>query len=78
MTYKLYQFEQCPFCEKVRQYLKQNNIECELVNVSYDRESDERKMLLEKSGVGTVPVLQDNDTFIGDSDKIIAYLDNKQ
>ena len=33
MTYKLYQFEQCPFCEKVRQYLKQNNIECELVNV---------------------------------------------
>lgn len=78
MTYKLYQFETCPFCEKVRQYLNTNNIKCELINVSYDRESDERKMLLEKSGVGTVPVLQDNDKFIGDSDKIIEYLNDKQ
>ena len=74
MTYKLYQFEECPYCAKVRSYLQENKIECELINVSYDRDSEERKMLFKQSGVGTVPVLQHNEKFIGDSTKIIEYL----
>ncbi len=74
MTYKLYQFEECPYCAKVRGYLQENKIECELINVSYDRDSEERKMLFKHSGVSTVPVLQHNEKFIGDSTKIIEYL----
>jgi len=74
---KLFQFETCPFCAKVRAKFEELNIEYEKVNVEHDREDPTRKMLLEKSGVGTVPVLEDNGEFIGDSQNIIEHLESR-
>ena len=52
---KLYQFEDCSFCEKVRAKLEELGFEYGKINVPRDRESTERKMLFEKSGVYSIP-----------------------
>ena len=75
---KLYQFETCPFCAKVREKLEELGIEYEKVNVAPDREDAQRKELLEKSGVGTVPVIEIDGKFIGESDAIVEYLEKKR
>tara|TARA_Y100000310_G_C20435825_1_gene693675 strand:- start:340 stop:579 length:240 start_codon:yes stop_codon:yes gene_type:complete len=71
----LYQFELCPYCEKVRQKLKEKNIEYKKVEVPHDRDDPIRKELLEKSGVQTVPVIQIEDKYMGESSDIINYLE---
>ena len=73
----LYQFEECPYCAKVRAKLEELNIDYEKVNVANDREDPQRQMLLEKTGIATVPVLEDDGEFIGDSGNIIEHLENK-
>jgi len=72
----LYQFEECPYCAKVRAFLDEKGLEYEKVNVPRDREDPQRKELLEKSGVGTVPVIKIDDQYIGDSQVIIDHLTN--
>jgi glutaredoxin len=71
----LYQFETCPFCEKVRNALDAKNIEYKKVNVSADRDDPARKDLLEKSGVATVPVIDIDGKFMGESGDIVAYIE---
>ncbi|MAE43099.1 glutaredoxin [Candidatus Woesearchaeota archaeon] len=72
----LYQFEDCPFCAKVRAKLEELNLEYEKVNVSRDREDETRVVLREKSNVSTVPVIDIDGEFIGDSDPIIQKLES--
>ena len=72
---KLYQFETCPFCEKVRTKLEELDFKYKKVNVSRDKESEERKKLLEKSGIQTVPVIEIDGKFTGESDVIIQKLE---
>ena len=69
---KLYQFETCPYCQRVRIALEAKGIEYEKVEVPRDR--DERTELFELSGQYMVPVLVDGDKVISDSAAIIAYL----
>lgn len=73
----LYQFEECPFCAKVRVVLRESKLQFEVVNVSYDRDDLLRKELLAKSGVPTVPVISIDGEYIGDSQRIINYLKEK-
>ncbi len=79
MQITLFQFETCPFCVKVRDKLAELSIDYEKVNVERDREDPLRKKLLEKSGVGTVPVIrvvdENGEKYIGDSGRIIDFLD---
>ncbi len=70
----LYQFEECPYCAKVRMELEEQKIPYHKENVPRERESAIRKMLFEKSGVRTVPVIEIDGTFIGESDAIIMHL----
>jgi len=71
----LYQFEECPYCAKVRVKLEEKNLDYEKINVSSDRNDSQRKELLEKSKVGTVPVMEVDGVFIGESDEIIKYIE---
>jgi len=73
---KLYQFVECPYCEKVRQKLVELKLEFQTINVSYSRDDEVREMLFTKTGVHTVPVIEVDGKFIGDSGKIIEYLDS--
>ncbi len=70
----LYQFEHCPFCAKVRAVLHELKMKYQVVNVPPDREDPLRKELFQKSGVPTVPVICIDGKYIGDSVKIIAYI----
>ena len=72
---KLYQFEACPFCEKVRKVLDAKRLKFEKINVPRERGHPQRQELFEKAGVWTVPVLQVDDEYIGESDDIIQYLE---
>lgn len=71
----LFQFEDCPYCEKVRRKLKKKKIEFEKVEVPREREDVIRKELFKKSGVLTVPVIKIGEKYIGESQEIIDYLD---
>lgn len=75
---KLYQFEECPFCAKVRAKLDELGIsdKVEKINMERDREDPKRKELAEKSGVLTVPVIEIDEKFTGESDVIIKKLEN--
>ncbi len=70
----LYQFEECPFCAKVRLFLKELKVPFSTVTVAANRDDPLRKELLQKSGVPTVPVISINGKYVGDSQKIIDYL----
>ena len=72
----LYQYEGCPFCAKVRAKLEELNLEYEKVNVSTDGEDETRVMIREKSNVSTVPVIDIDGEFTGDSGPIIQKLES--
>jgi glutaredoxin 3 len=76
MKITLYQFEECPYCAKVRAKLSELGLSYEKINVPYDRDDFLRQELLEKSGVATVPVIKIDNKYIGDSEKIITFLES--
>jgi glutaredoxin-like YruB-family protein len=65
---KVYSTTTCPWCIRVKDYLKEKNIPFEEVNVQEDREAAEE--MIKKSGQTGVPVVE-----IGD--KIIIGFDQK-
>ena len=69
---KLYQYEECPFCAKVRRKLDELGLKYEKINV--DPANKPAAVL----SVGhTVPVIDDNGMIMNESDKIIGYLSQK-
>jgi len=70
---KLFQREACPSCTKVRGWLGRHNMSYEIVNV--EKLGNQRKALIDMGMPVAVPLLQDGDTNISDSEKIIAYLE---
>ena len=72
---KLYQLEGCPYCAKVSSVLDNLGISYETVSVPGSR--DLRTELIEVSGQDRVPVIVDNGEVISDSERIIAYLNEK-
>lgn len=74
-TLTLYQFPTCPYCAKVRAKLDELKLTYKKVIVEHDRDHPKRQELKEKSGVSTVPVLQIDNKYIGESDHIIKELE---
>lgn len=72
---RLYQFEDCPYCGKVRR--KMSELLLTYINVNVPTERGLRKEVMEISGQPYVPVLVDGDTILSDEDEIIAYLEKK-
>ena len=73
---ELYQFEECPYCQKVRAKLTDLGLTYVIHNVSRDK-SDRDKLAQITGGLTGVPALVDpnTDTVIADDDeKIIEYL----
>jgi glutaredoxin/uncharacterized protein (DUF302 family) len=67
-----YQSEWCPYCHTVRQVMTELRLTFMAVNVAAD--PDERAEVVAVSGQTSVPVLQDGDRVLTDSDEIIEYL----
>ena len=73
---ELYQFEECPYCMKVRAKMTDLGLSYIIHNVP--REREERTELEKLSGQKFVPVLIDpntNTTIADDYDKAIAHLE---
>jgi glutaredoxin-like YruB-family protein len=67
MTVTVYSTESCPWCVKVKEFLKQNKVPYKEVNVAEDPEA--LQDMVEKSGQRGVPVLDVNGTIIVGFDK---------
>lgn len=75
---ELYQFEECPYCRRVRVKLTDLGLSYIIHNVP--REREERHELEKLSGQKFVPVLIDpntNTTIADDDDKAISYLEER-
>ncbi|MBD3270738.1 glutaredoxin [Candidatus Peregrinibacteria bacterium] len=70
---KLYQFESCPFCVKVRTKLDELNLDYQKIEV----DPSDKPELIKKANNGVVPVLDDNGSIIVESADIIDYLEKK-
>lgn len=76
-TLSLYQFKTCPFCIKTRKEVARMSLNIKRVDAQH--EGADRQALLAGTGLTKVPCLRIVDAagqsqWIGDSDKIIAYL----
>lgn len=71
---KVYSTPSCPFCIRAKQFLKDNNIEFEDIDVSSDQAAG--KEMVDKSGQMGVPVLEiDGEIVVGfDKEKITQLL----
>lgn len=69
---KLYQYTECPFCEKVRQKLAQLDLKYEKIEVDPANKPEVVKNL-----GGTVPVIDDDGVVMRESGDIVVYLEKK-
>lgn len=63
---KVYSTPTCPYCKKAKEFLKQNNIQFEDIDVSADKAAAEE--MVNKSGQMGVPVLDIDGTIIVGAD----------
>lgn len=70
--YKLFVGTICPYCKKVENFMNENNIEIEIVNIEEDREA--MNELIEKGGKRQVPCLYHDGEYLYESDDIIKFL----
>lgn len=64
---KVYSIPTCPYCIRAKQFLKDNNVEFENIDVSSDQAAAEQ--MIQKSGQMGVPVLEIEDEIIVGFDK---------
>ncbi len=72
MSVKVYSTPTCPFCTMAKNYLKQNEVSYEDVDVSKDRE--QAMDMIKKSGQRGVPVIDyDGEIIVGFDKKKLIY-----
>ena len=66
----VYSTPSCPFCSRTKQFLQENNVEFENIDVSTDQQKAQE--MVDKSGQMGVPVIDiDGEVIVGfDKDKI--------
>lgn len=65
---KVYTTPTCPWCQRVKEFLREHNIDFEDINVAKDRKA--AKEMIEKSGQIGVPVIEINGKIIVGFDEI--------
>lgn len=71
---KLYDALRCPYCARVRLALAEKNLAYEQVEIDLANRPD---WLYELNPVGKVPVLDDSDFILPESEVIMQYLDDR-
>ncbi|MDM5232539.1 glutaredoxin family protein [Lysinibacillus pakistanensis] len=69
---KLYTKTICPKCLWVKSELHRVGIEAEIVNIDHDEKA---KQTIIDAGFLSVPVLEYNETFIGDAKEIVSQIE---
>lgn len=74
---KLYDYPDCPFCQKVRVVLAEKDLEYEKIFVDLRKQEQKSADFLRLNPYGKVPVLLDEDEVVYDSTIINEYLDDE-
>ncbi len=74
---KLYDYPDCPFCQKVRVVLAEKDLEFEKIFVDLRRQEQKTPEFLRLNPYGKVPVLVDEDEVLYESTIINEYLDEE-
>jgi glutathione S-transferase len=74
---KLYDYPDCPFCQKVRVVLAEKDLEYEKVFVDLRKQEQKAPEFVRMNPYGKVPVLVDEDEVIYDSTIINEYLEDE-
>ena len=74
---KLYDYPDCPFCQKVRVVLAEKDLEYEKIFVDLRKQEQKSPDFLRLNPYGKVPVLVDEDEVIYDSTIINEYLEDE-
>jgi glutathione S-transferase len=74
---RLYDYPDCPFCQKVRLVLAEKDLEFERVHVDLRKNEQKTPEFLKLNPYGKVPVLIDEDIVIYDSTIVNEYLDEE-
>ena len=74
---KLYDYPDCPFCQKVRVVLAEKDLEFEKIFVDLRKQEQKLPDFLRLNPYGKVPVLVDEDEVIYDSTIINEYLEDE-
>ena len=74
---RLYDYPDCPFCQKVRVVLAEKDLEFERVHVDLRKGEQKTPEFLKLNPYGKVPVLIDEDVVVYDSTMINEYLDEE-
>lgn len=74
---KLYDYPDCPFCQKVRVVLAEKDLEYEKIFVDLRKQEQKLPDFLRLNPYGKVPVLLDEDEVIYDSTIINEYLEDE-
>jgi glutathione S-transferase len=74
---KLYDYPDCPFCQKVRVVLAEKDLEYEKVFVDLRKQEQKAPEFIRMNPYGKVPVLVDEDEVIYDSTIINEYLEDE-
>ena len=77
MNVKVYSTPTCPYCRRVKEFLKENNVSFEDIDVSLSQEAAQK--MVEKSGQMGVPVIMvDDNVIIGfNREKLSKFLNIK-
>ena len=70
--YKLFVGTICPYCQKVENFMKENDIKIEVINIEENR--DAMRDLIENGGKRQVPCLYHDGEYLYESDDIIEFL----
>ena len=70
--YKLFVGTACPHCRKVENFLDENDIKIDIVNINEDR--DAMMELIQKGGKRQVPCLFHDGEYLYESNDIIDFL----
>jgi len=70
--YKLFVATICPYCAKVENFVEEENINIDIVNIEEDREA--MRKLIEEGGKRQVPCLYHDGEYLYESDDIIDFL----
>lgn len=75
----LYHFESCPFCEKVRHFIRQHKLPIAMRDIQ--KQPDYRDVLIQHGGKKQVPCLHvadvGKDTWMYESGDIVRYLSER-
>jgi glutathione S-transferase len=74
---KLYDYPDCPFCQKVRVVLKEKDLEYETIFIDLRKGEQKKPDFLRLNPLGKVPVLIDEDVVLFESTIINEYLEDE-